>query len=61
MKVGGIILLVVGLFNLIAGIVMSYDLKFADGAGLKFTIGIVCIASSVYLLNRASAIKEKEN
>ena len=40
MKVGGIIAIIFGVLNIIAGIGMSSDPNFADQAGGKFGIGI---------------------
>ncbi len=61
MKVGGIIALIFGLLNLIAGIGMLSDPNFADKASGKFGFGIGCIILGIYLLNRASQKKEEQN
>ena len=61
MKVGGIIALIFGILNIIAGIGMSSDPNFADKAGGKFGFGIGCIVLGIYLLNRASQKKEEQN
>ncbi len=61
MKTGGIIALIFGILNIIAGIGMSSDPNFADKAGGKFGFGIGCIVLGIYLLNRASKKKEEQN
>ena len=61
MKVVGIIALIFGILNIIAGIGMLSDPNFADKAGGKLGFGIGCIVLGVYLLNRASQKKEEQN
>lgn len=60
MKTGGIIALLFGVLNIIAGIGMLSDPKFADKAGGKFGFGIGAIVLGIYLLNRAKEKKEEE-
>lgn len=61
MKIGGIIALIFGILNIIAGIGMSSDPNFADKAGGKFGFGIGAIVLGIYLLNRANQKKEEQN
>lgn len=60
MKAGGIIALVFGVLNIIAGFGMLSDPKFADNAGGKLGFGIGAIILGIYLLNRAKEKKEEQ-
>lgn len=60
MKVGGIIALIFGILNIIAGIGMLSDPNFSNQAGGKFGFGIGCIVLGVYLLNRVKQKKEEQ-
>ena len=61
MKVVGILALISGIGNIIAGIGMLSDPNFADKAGGKLSFGIGSIVLGVYLLNRAVQKKEEQN
>ncbi len=61
MKVGGIVALIFGILNFIAGVGMASDPRFSDKAGTKFGFGIGCVVLGFYLLNRASQKKNEQN
>jgi hypothetical protein len=60
MKTGGIVAIIFGVLNIIAGIAISADPNYSHKAGGKFGFAIGCFVLGMYLINRANQKKEEE-